>query len=98
MLEYENFEKLKELARENPDLKKKLLDTRNEKNSLSSFCRIALQYGCVLSPMDIIEAGESSYAAMRRSTNGGGENSPMLGSWNNFFEMFLSEIESEQSC
>ena len=29
--------------------------------------------------MDLITAGEEAYAAMRRSTNGGGENSPMLG-------------------
>lgn len=93
MLDYTNFEKLKELAGQDPDLKEKLLDTRKEKNSLSSFCRIARQHGCDLSPMDIIEAGEDSYAAMRRSTNGGGENSPMLGSWNNFFEMFLKELE-----
>ena len=28
--------------------------------------------------MDLITAGEEAYAAMRRSTNGGGENSPRL--------------------
>ena len=94
MFVYENFEKLKELARTDPELKHQLLDTRNQKNALSSFCRIAVQNGCDLSPMDVIEAGEESYTAMKRSTNGGGENSPMLGSWNNYFEMFLKELES----
>ncbi len=93
MFEYENLEKLKKLAEENPVLRKQLLDTRQESNSLSAFCVIARQNGCELYPMDIIEAGEVSYTDMKRSTNGGGENSPMLGSWNNYFEMFLNELE-----
>lgn len=92
MFLYENFEKLKALARQDPELKRQLLDTRREKNSISVFCRIARQNGCELYPMDIIEAGEEAYAAMKRSTNGGGENSPMLGSWDNYFEMFLNEL------
>ena len=93
MFAYENFEKLKTLARKDPELKKQLLASSGEKNSLSVFCRIARQHGCELYPMDIIEAGEEAYTAMKRSTNGGGENSPMLGSWNNYFEMFLHELE-----
>lgn len=93
MFVYENFEKLRVLARANPELKQQLLDTRKQKNALTSFCRIAVQNGCDLSPMDVIEAGEESYTAMKRSTNGGGENSPMLGTWNNYFEMFLDELE-----
>ncbi|MCD7883646.1 MAG: hypothetical protein LUI87_08085 [Lachnospiraceae bacterium] len=32
----------------------------------------------LLAEMDVIAAVEESYAAMKRSTNGGGENSPML--------------------
>lgn len=94
MLVYENFEKLKELAKTNPELKAQLLATRGQTNALTNFCKIATQNGCDMNPMDVVEAGEASYAAMRRSTNGGGENSPMLGTWNNFFEMFLSELES----
>ena len=92
MFLYENFEKLKEMARKNPGLKKQLLDSRNEKNALSIFCGIARQNGCEMYPMDIIEAGETAYAAMKRSTNGGGENSPMLGTWDNYFAMFLEEL------
>lgn len=93
MFVYENFEKLRKLARVNPELKQQLLNTRGRKNALSSFCRIASENGCEMSPMDVIEAGEISYTAMKRSTNGGGENSPMLGNWNNYYEMFLSELE-----
>lgn len=96
MFLYENFVKLKELARQNPELKQQLLDTKKEPNALTIFCSIARQNGCEMYPMDIIEAGEVSYTAMKRSTNGGGENSPMLGSWNNYFEMFLDELSQKK--
>ena len=43
--------------------------------------------------MDLIAYGEESYAAMRRSTNGGGENSPLLKWEDDAYEMFISEIE-----
>ena len=36
--------------------------------------------------------GEDSYAAMRRSTNGGGENSPLLQGEDDLYEMFLVEL------
>lgn len=39
--------------------------------------------------MDLIAAGEEFYAAMKRSTNGGGENSPMLEGEDDFYELFL---------
>ena len=42
--------------------------------------------------MDLVSAGEDSYAAMRRSTNGGGENSPLLQGEDDLYEMFLIEL------
>jgi len=42
--------------------------------------------------MDLIEAGESDYAAIKRSTNGGGENSPVLDGEDDYYEMFLAEL------
>ena len=42
--------------------------------------------------MDLITAGEEAYAAMRRSTNGGGENSPMLEGEDDFYELFFAGI------
>lgn len=38
-------------------------------------------------------AGEESYAAMRRSTNGGGENSPLLAGEDDLYSMFLIELK-----
>ena len=94
MFVYENYVKLRELARQDPELRQQLLEAGKEKNALSAFCSIARQNGCELYPMDIIEAGEDSYINMRRSTNGGGENSPMLGTWNNYFITFLDELNN----
>ena len=43
--------------------------------------------------MDLITAGEEFYATMRRSTNGGGENSPMLEGEADFYELFFAGLE-----
>ena len=47
--------------------------------------------------MELIAAGEESYAAMRRSTNGGGENSPKLAGEDDFYELFMAELEEMQA-
>ena len=50
---------------------------------------------CPLYEMDLIEYGEADYAAMRRSTNGGGENSPLLNCEDDAYEMFLTILERQ---
>lgn len=45
--------------------------------------------------MDLIEEGEALYAAMKRSTNGGGENSPMLEGEDDFYELFFAALGEE---
>lgn len=39
--------------------------------------------------MELINAGEDFHAAMKRSTNGGGENSPALEYQEDFYDFFL---------
>ncbi|MGN0361809.1 MAG: hypothetical protein ACI4ET_03105 [Bilifractor sp.] len=90
----DTLEKLKKKALEDPHLKEQLIATRKSKTPLADFCKISTEMGLPLYEMDILEFGESSYAAMRRSTNGGGENSPMLFYEDDTYEMFLSELES----
>ena len=41
----------------------------------------------------LITAGEEFYATMRRSTNGGGENSPKLAGEDDFYELFFASLE-----
>ena len=42
--------------------------------------------------MDLIHAGEEFYGNMRRSTNGGGENSPKLDGEDDFYELFMASL------
>lgn len=44
-------------------------------------------------PMELINAGEEFYATMRRSTNGGGENSPKLSGEDDMYELFMTAIK-----
>ncbi|MEE1086095.1 MAG: hypothetical protein U0L05_02835 [Schaedlerella sp.] len=73
-------------------LREKILNTRNAKDPLEAFCKICREYGYEIYEMDVICAGEEFHAAMKRSTNGGGENSPMLGEEDDFYEMFMVSL------
>ncbi len=42
--------------------------------------------------MDLIHAGEEFYGNMRRSANGGGENSPKLDGEDDFYELFMASL------
>lgn len=74
------------------ELRRRLLETGQEKEPLLSFCRICRESGYEIYPMELIAAGEEFHAQMKRSTNGGGENSPMLEGEDDFFEMLLAAL------
>lgn len=61
---YDELENLKSRARSNPELAEALLATRRMPNPVSSFCRIAGEYGCTFSAMDLISAGEDDLYEM----------------------------------
>lgn len=84
---YDELEKLKAEARSNPKLARALVATREMPNPVTAFCRIAQEHGCTFSAFDLVTAGED-----RRSTNGGGENSPLLQGEDDLYEMFLIEL------
>ena len=86
------LEELRGKALRDPELKKKLLDSAEEKEPIESFCRICREYGYEIYEMDLICAGEEFYASMKRSTNGGGENSPLLAGQDDFYELFLAGL------
>ena len=87
------LDELQKKALRDGNLRRQLLDTRSQKDPLREFCRICQKYGYELYPMDVVAAGEDFYAAMRRSTNGGGENSPLLDGEDDFYELFLAALE-----
>ena len=76
-----------------PELKERLKNTKKEKEPLSAFCRVCQELGYEIYEMDIICAGEEFHAAMKRSTNGGGENSPMLAGEDDFYELFMANLK-----
>lgn len=92
MTVYELLEKLKMMARDDSELKAKILATKNDEHPYAAFCQLAATVGVDINVIDLINAGEESYAAMRRSTNGGGENSPLLQGEDDLYEMFLVEL------
>ena len=91
----DELERLQEDALKNEDLRLKLLETRTGDNPLSCFCRLARSLGYDINEMDLVYAGEEAYAGMRRATDGGGENSPMLENEDDYYSLFFSAIEKK---
>lgn len=89
----EMLDELKQKALRDPLLREELLETRKDNQPLSAFCKKCRELGYEVYDMDLITAGEEFYATMRRSTNGGGENSPMLEGEDDFYELFFAGLE-----
>ena len=90
---FEMLEEIQHKALRDESLKEKILATESTKESLDEFCKVCQQEGYEIYPMDVIIAGEESYAAMKRSTNGGGENAPMLDGEDDFYELILAALK-----
>ena len=90
---FETLQVIQSKALKDDALKAKILATEGTKEPLDEFCRICQQEGYEIYPMDVIIAGEESYAAMKRSTNGGGENAPMLDGEDDFYELILAALK-----
>ena len=88
------LEELSYKARRDEELKQTLLKTREAEDPLSAFCSTARNLGYEMYPMELVAAGEEFHAAMKRSTNGGGENSPKLADNDDFYELFFAAIEA----
>lgn len=88
----ELLDALQKKAMHDETLKSELLATRQAKDPLSAFCAKCRELGYEIYEMDLVLAGEEFVAAMKRSTNGGGENSPMLLGEDDFYEMFFDAL------
>ncbi len=86
------LDELQQKALHDPDIKKRLLNTAHTKEPITEFCSVCRNLGYEIYEMDLICAGEEFHAAMKRSTNGGGENSPMLTGEDDFYELFMASI------
>ena len=84
---------VKEKAKIEADFKDALLATQHMENPVTEFCKVCNANGFEISAFELVTAGEDAYAAMKRSTNGGGENSPLLEEADDLYGMFLLELE-----
>lgn len=89
----EMLDELQNRALREPDVREKLLSTKIDKDPLSAFCRVCRELGYEIYEMELVCAGEEFHAAMKRSTNGGGENSPMIAGEDDFYELFMANLE-----
>lgn len=89
----EMLDSLQHKAFVNEEIRLRLLSAKYDKNPLETFCNIAHELGYDLYPMEVICAGEEFHASMKRSTNGGGENSPKIDGEDDYFELFLASLE-----
>ena len=90
----EILEQLKKMAEKAPAVRQQLLATENSSTPLGDFCALSTRLGYPLYEMDILTYGEEMYGNMKRSTNGGGENSPKLEGQDDFYAMFLAELRA----
>lgn len=87
------LEQLRQEALKNKTLRKQLLETKLHKNSVTEFCKICQNYNYPIYPMELVMSGEEIYDTMKRSTNGGGANSPILEGQDDIYELFLASLE-----
>ena len=92
------LDELQNKALRDTGLKERLLATREADSPVSEFCRVCREEGYEIYEMELICAGEDFHASMKRSTNGGGENSPMLEGQDDFYELFLAAIDGKNRC
>lgn len=88
---------LQEKAFHDEKIRKELLETRKAEEPLFAFCRKCQELGYELYPMELVNAGEEFYASMKRSTNGGGENSPKLEGEDDLYELFFAALEEKDN-
>ena len=89
----EMLDELQNKALHDERLKYRFLKTKEEEDALGAFCRVCRELGYEIYEMELVCAGEEFHAAMKRSTNGGGENSPMIAGEDDFYELFMANIE-----
>ena len=88
----EMLDELKQKALHDEKLRQELLATRKDSQPLTAFCRKCQENGYPIYEMELVLAGEEFYATMKRSTNGGGENSPILEGEDDFYELFFAGL------
>lgn len=82
---------LKQRAKKDKKLLNELLKTKNAPDPTKAFCDKCRELGYKnITLYELLTAGEFFCSAMLRSVNGGGVSAP--DHWDDFYEMFFSEL------
>ena len=86
------LDEVRRKAETDHDFRGEILAAWNSEKPIVGFCKVCQSVGIEIYPMDIADADEEAYAEMRRSTNGGGENSPHLIWKEDIMESFIRSL------
>ena len=93
MRSIDELERLQYDALKDKDLRDKLLAVRGTDEPYVNLCTLARSLGYEIYEMELIDAGESALAGMRRAINGGGENHSKLVGQDDYLDLFFSAID-----
>ena len=68
---FEKLEALTALAEQNESLRRRLLETRAQRDPLAEFCRLAQKAGVALTPGELFAVGQEYSCLLYTSTAGG---------------------------
>lgn len=85
------LDRLLSFAKENEEVRKKLLETRESKEPMKNFCTLATELGFEISVGDLMEMGDAFMGNLLKSTNGGA--TYPFEEWEDIYENFMSSLE-----
>ena len=77
-------------AKNNTELTERIYVTRNDRNPVKALCELATAEGFPITAAELLYDGEETCAAMCRSVNGGGVDTP--DGWATFTRCFLLRL------
>ncbi len=82
---------LLEKAGNDPELIGRIYATRSDRNPVNALCALATAEGFPITAAELLYDGEEACAAMCRSVNGGGVDTP--DGWDDVYEMFFAALD-----
>ncbi len=86
----EKLVKILEEARNNPEIKEKFLKTRDTKDPMDEFCKVATSMGYEMTVGELFAMGEEYSANLLKSCNGGAVY-PME-EWSDWYDDFFTSL------
>lgn len=78
-------------AKQDPEFRRQLLDTRKQADPMATFCRTACSLGYEVYLGDLLAEGETYCSNLHKSVNGGA--CYPIDGWDDLYEMFFVQLE-----